>query len=379
MKKNTILGIVSVLLALLFVFTACGNNATATTVKNRWNETETGSYTISLSDFADGTETNGGVFKSYVNESDNVAYYKDRLMSAEVAFTARDEIMPVKLQGKFTYKIQNGVSDCTFTTEQVVYAVYNAADVQNVQDLQHAKATDEEVTEQFGEVSANVVVLKSVLKTTVTFSTTESANKKRNYVPLSSSSEVDGFYIGKTHQGLSATKVSTVYDLEKGTAKVTKDGTEVVREISVPGSGNFIDANQLWLYSRSLEKHRDNFNDAPTVTVYDPVSDTAVTAEYRFTYESPTVISHKLADGTEKQYYVKLSSLAVYLGGGAYMFTQSYPDKLAELKELDCITTGFGAISKYTVSRFRVGYMSYQLDDQPTSLLSDLEDVSTKK
>lgn len=379
MKKNTILGIVSVLLALLFVFTACGNNATATTVKNRWNETETGSYTISLSDFADGTETNGGVFKSYVNESDNVAYYKDRLMSAEVAFTARDEIMPVKLQGKFTYKIQNGVSDCTFTIEQVVYAVYNAADIQNVQDLQHAKATDDEVTEQFGEVSANVVVLKSVLKTAVTFSTTESANKKRNYVPLSSSSEVAGFYIGKTHQGLSATKVSTVYDLEKGTAKVTKDGTEVVREISVPGSGNFIDANQLWLYSRSLEKHRDNFNDAPTVTVYDPVSDTAVTAAYRFTYESPTVISHKLADGTEKQYYVKLSSLAVYLGGGAYMFTQSYPDKLAELKELDCITTGFGAISKYTVSRFRVGYMSYQLDDQPTSLLSDLEDVSTKK
>lgn len=370
---------ITLLLIFVLVFSACNQNTTTTSVKIRWDDEESGSYTVSLSDFANGTEASGSVFKSYTVENDSTTYYKDRMMSNEVAFSGRDEIVPAMLKGTFTYNIKNdGVSRCTVTTEQVLYSVYAKTDVKDEQAMKSAQAAEEEIKAQFGEVPSNVVVYKSVTKTSVTFFTTESSGVKRNQVPEKSSTSIKGFYIGKTHQSVSDSTVSTVYDIAAGTAKVTLNGKETERKLDVPSSGNFIDANQLWLYVRSLEKHSDNFADAPTVTVYDPATDTKVAASFAFTYSSPTVISHVLSDGTEKQYYVKLSSVAIYLGGSSYMFTQSYPDKLAEQKDLDCLNTGFGTVSKYTISRFRVGYRSYQLNDQSASLLSDLEDVSKK-
>ncbi len=355
MKKYLGLLVLAILVCSV-ALSACGNTATATTAKNRW-ESEKLTFKISLADFAADPESSS-VFQSYVYN--DVEYFKDRMMSGETAPSAKDEIIPQNLTGSFVCEIVGGADTATFTTKQTIFARYNPADFTAVSDMSAARATEEEENGAFGNVSTTLVTLKSVTETSVKFMDTEATKTQKSQQPLESSTTVNGYYMGKQHQGTSSYSVSTVYDIANSKATVTIDGKTEERELDVKSGVNFIDANQLWLYVRSLEKHKDNFADSPTTVIYQPYSATTSTASFGFAYESPTYFTLETATNQLK-YHVKTSSVSVYLNGNAFMFTESLPDKLASA-DLDFMFDGAGTkTSKYSILCFRSGFTSYTL------------------
>ena len=192
--------------------------------------------------------------------------------------------------------------------------------------------------------------------------------------PVSSSTTVDGFYIGKSKQEVTKSSVSTVYDLANNKVTVTVNGEETTREVKLNANARFIDANQMLTYIRSLEKGSDKMKDNPSVTVYLPASDRTYTATFGFTYSQNCILTMGGKDN-----YVKLNSVNCALGSMAFMQTQNLPDTLAE-KGLDRIKTGYADhIGRYTVTRFRVGNLSYALDLDAFDGAADIVTALTAK
>lgn len=355
------------LLCVTGVLTAC-NNVASTETAIRWGKyaaegnavADAYSYKISLADFADRT-TSGALFKSYKNQSDETdknTYYKDMVISTsgatEVSAYSKDEVIPADVEGIYTitYVQSTDKTTWTVTTKQTLNVTYNKEDITEsgvLNGLANWETLKTKVKE--GSETEEQITFVSTTETTVVFENTESQR------PVSSSTAVDGFYIGKSKQEVTKSNVSTVYDLANSKVTVTVNGEETTREVKLNANARFIDANQILTYIRSLEKGSDKMKDNPTVTVYLPASDRTYTATFGFTYSQNCILTMGGKDN-----YVKLNSVNCALGSMAFMQTQNLPDTLAG-KQIDCISDGYGGhISRYTVTRFRVGNLSYTLD-----------------
>ena len=163
------------------------------------------------------------------------------------------------------------------------------------------------------------------------------------------------------------------YKLDENKVVVTTNGKEETHEVKAPTS-KFIDANQLLTYIRSFDKGANKFKDGVAVQVYVPSSNTTYTAHFGFTYAQNCILN---LNGNAN--YVKLNSVNCSLGSIAYMQTQNLPDSLAE-KGLDSLSDGYvGHTANYTVTRFRVGNFSYQLDLDALTDAEAIVDALTAK
>ncbi len=344
MKKIFIL-LLALVMLLPLTFTAC-NQAESTGTVVRWEEA-TYHFNVTLADF--NSEENG----YNVYPVSGVNYYKDFAISSTAEKPSnKDEVLPDRVVGSYEMKItmpDDGANTLLVTT-QTLYVRYEKSVIESSKNAEELKTKIADASEDpfIGEEDAeNYVTLKSTTDTSVKF-----VNKSGQH-PIESSTSVDGFYIGKTEQQLSKYSVSTKYDFEKNIATVTlNEGTPVENKIKT-NNKNFIDANQLLLYVRSFEKTSSKFNDSPTVLVYSPMDNKTYTGAFVFSYQANCILPNG-----EENAYVKLNSINVYLDSMPYLQQQNLPASLAE-KGLDCILEN----PKYTTTRFRVGYLAYQLSD----------------
>ncbi len=365
MKKHIAL-LLLVMLVTAFSLAACGPNAETTDAQLRWNKDkkETLTYKITLADFTEkGSST---LFNSYTN--DGVSYYKDMVIStsygAEVSPYKKDEIMPVGADGTYTVTYEYADSVWTMTATQTTNVTYNKTDLEPGGDPTKLECwKDLKVTSEDDKTF-------TVLTTTETISKWSGDELQR---PVYSSTKVDGFYFGLSKKTAYKNEVIAEYKLDENKVVVTTNGQQQTNEVKAPTS-KFIDANQLLSYIRSLDKGANKFKDNVAVQVYVPSSNTTYTAHFGFTYAQNCILN---LNGNAN--YVKLNSVNCSLGSIAYMQTQNLPDTLAE-KGLDSIGDGYGGhISNYTVTRFRVGNFSYELNLGEVTDAADIVDALTTK
>lgn len=357
MKKK--IGFVLSMLLLFTVVLAACQTAEKTDTMIRWGENEHYEFDISLADFSG---TASPLFKSYTESSKT--YYKDIAVSSMEYPGNKDEILPDEAKGTYVVDISTEDVDESYLvkTTKTLYVRYKKSDLTNLSDLQSKVAAEEE--NPFG-ADNDFVTLKNTEITSVKF------EKKQAQRPIESSTEVSGFYVGKKHQAISDYKVSTVYNFDDKTAKVTVNGTETTHKLNV-GTTNYIDANQLLLYIRTLEKGSTKFQDSPSVTLFVPYAGKEYTAKFVFAYSANVYLD---VEGTG--HYVTLNSVSVALDGSPYMNQINLPDTLAE-KKLDCGESAGKVTPNYTTVRFRVGYYSYQLKGISQDILTGLQATDAK-
>lgn len=375
MKKH-IAVLLTLLLATVLVLTAC-NRAETTDNAIRWTDGETLTYKVSLADYTE--KGSSALFGTYSN--DGKTYYQDMVISTsaanEVSPYSKNEIVPSSANGTYTVNFSKNGEKWTVTTEQNIQVVYNKTDIVEDGKVDQLEGWNT-LTDKIVDETEDTVTLSTSTKTSVTF---ENSERQR---PYESSTETNGFYIGKTKITDSVSKVSTVYDFDKNTATVNVDGKETVNAIKVNAAARFIDSNQITTYIRSLDKTSNKFQDNPVVQVYVPYANSVYNGAFNFAYRQNCMIK----DGDDV-HYVSLSSLNFSLGAMAYMQVQCLPDNLAN-NNLDSISTGYvdkdnkiTSISKYTISRFRVGNFSYALDfsslDKGADILTALDEASKAK
>ena len=356
-----------VLLSLTFVLTAC-NQPDPTEVKIRWDISgENHLFEITLADFSDNMS-----FVSY--PLDNDIYYKDLSVSNEV-FSSSDQVLPQDVTGTYSLSIQpsaDGTTSCDVSATQVVYAQYLTSDLKDsVSQLQSCIVTGD--SNPLGD-KEDCTTLKSTTTTEVRFTNDPSQT------PISSSTEVDGFYIGKTYQGKSQYKVSTTYNFEgkRPIATVTiNDDPAVEYELPKNSAGRIIDSNQILVYVRTLEKSSTSFQDSPSVYVFDPYTHETQVANFGFTYQQNVVLTDNTRSAEETTLYTKLSAVSVVVGNHAFMVTENLPARLLPLG-LDFQTSPNGNYSKYTTVRFRVGYLAYEVAGYDDAIWQGLQDSLDK-
>lgn len=345
MKRKLALIAVMLLLVTL-IFTAC-NQTQPTNKAPRWENEETYDFKIALADY---TAYDSYVFTTYPEGTEK--YAKDFPIATHAAteVSATEEIRPLEVHGSYKVVIKKDASYTTLTTSQVIYAQYATEYLQNCavwDKLQSQGYVTTEADSQFA-TTADRTVLVSANDVYVKF-TSETQQ------PMESTVKSKGFYMGKTAQTVSAHDVSTKYDFDKKVATVTKDGEEA-REYKLPSSANvsLIDVNQLFLYARSYDKSAA-FADSPTATVFNPVSGTTATASFYVNVNQNAVLDN---NGIEEK--VKLNVVSIGIGSNAFMSQLTLP----KLKTLDTMPSKADAsenVSKYTVVRFRVGFLAYEV------------------
>ena len=331
-------------------FTACNQTESTETVV-RWEET-TYNFDITLADF--NSDYSG--YNSY--PVGDTTYYKDFAMSTAYEKPSnKDEVLPSKVKGTYEMKItmpDEGASTLLVTT-QTLFVRYEKSVIESskiADELKTKMVSGEEDPFADEEDSADYITLKSTTDTSVKFV------NKAGQRPIESSMVVDGFYIGKSGQQLSKYSVSTKYDFDKNIATVTINDGEPVENKIKTNNKNFIDANQVLLYVRGFEKTSGKFNDSPSVLVYSPLENKTYTGSFAFSYQANCI----LPNGDENA-YVKLNCVNVFLDSMPYLQQQNLPSTLVS-SGLDCSMEN----PKYTTTRFRVGYLAYQLND--TSVIS---------
>lgn len=367
MKKKIALLILT-LVALTAILTAC--NSVATTIVVRWNESEDYTFNISLADF-DTSENATGFFKKYLYE--NATYYKDLAISAQevASLTTADELRPENAGGTYTYSLRrsSGTSQGEVTAKQTLYVQYKTETLQSFEcwdELKKDFAVAADSEENPFTNHEGLTTLKSITETSAKFA--DDTNQR----PVSSSTKLNGFYLGKLHQEISKYEVVTEYDFDKNVAKVTVtengvEGEVKEQKLSVAKSRNFIDSNQILTYLRSLEKSATSFQDNPTVTVYNPLTNATAIASFNFSYDQKVVLNNN-----GENFYTSLNAVGVNIGGMAFMMQENLPDRLASKDKDVYNTVGDTKYSKYTTVRFRVGYCSYELDSYDQDVLTAL-------
>lgn len=366
MKKKIAL-LLCALLTLVAVFASC-NRTAATNHPARWDENESYTFNINLADF----ETEFGkttLFKQHevtVKNEDGtekkVTCYKDTEINQE-SFTLEniDEVRPVDVKGTFTMDIVFDTTDTRkLVTKQVLYCQYETKTLQDLNCLE--KLSDYNVTDKEEnpfEDNHGRTVLRSENTATVVF------RNKESQQPVSSVKENTGFYIGKykdnvDNQGPSNYKIETTYDFENSKVTVKKnDGEAVEKKLKASAC---IDASQLLLYIRSLDKTSAGFQDTPSVSVYDAVSDTIYTASFGLNREYNAMLDNNGVDVGAKVHCVTVS-----VGGRPFMTQYNLPDltKAGENeKGLDFLTSQTATkVCKFTTVKFRSGWISYELSD----------------
>ena len=356
--KRKISLVILILSVLALTLSACGSTS-ATSVLARWEE-EKHVFNITLADFQENSDS----FKVYpATAADGSDSYKDIAFNGE--FSNRDEIKPLAVNGTYTIEIKpsaDKTSYCDVETVQEMCVNYRlktgdqeGVDLTKYSELQSAVATADQL-KQFGMTSdESTITLYSYTKTSVRFE-----NTTQN--PLNSSTTVKGFYVGKKNQNLTQYTVSTDYDYtssKRPVAKITLNGETSEFKFAKNSAGSFIDSNQILLYLRSLNKSSSSFQDSPSISVFNPYTQTLQTANFGMSYEYNLI----LTDTTREDSILaaKLNLVSVTVGNNAFMMQENLPDKLAE-KKLDVYSTLSGPESKFTTVRFRVGYLAYEID-----------------
>ncbi len=348
MKKT--LAIVVLMLILCSTLVAC-----STTVKTKQNirwENETLTYAISLANFETSVTNSNGVF------------YKDVLGYGEQDPNneSKDQIVPQALTGSYVINIAVSGENCTVTTNQTMDATYNKEDV----TLDTSNAGELLVTS-----TDSTVTLRSITKTSVTFVNT-------TQVPTSSTTEVNGYYIGKVQQNWSNYKVETQYSaIKKGMeATVTVNGESTTHKLE---DSNIIDANQILTYLRSYDKTSTSFQSYDKVSIYDPYTNNLQQLTFSYVHAQNTLVEHTYADQTEKSFVpVAINNVNVLIGGIPYMTQLNLPDLTEERLDYKGTTVSIDAIiPKYTTLRFRVGYVTFDLTGYLTDAMVDAIKVQT--
>lgn len=347
MKRKLAL-LILLILSLTVIFSAC-QQAETTKVEVRWG-TEKHVFNISLADFASSTSFN--VYNANGQLDSKGDYRKDRAMSGEL-LSSQDEIVPVAVDGTYTLTITPSAptDTCVVTGTQVIYAQYlllSSAQTGETIDLSEWEELDA-LKADAGETNlperTDCVILKSETTTTATF-------RNLSQQPISSSTTVNGFYIGKLHRQATNYTVSTEYDFsgKKPTATVTLDGEE--RKVEL-GSSDVIDANQMLIYVRSLSKTPGSLKDGKTVAVFDPLTGATHSASFSYNYEENVILTN------QQNIAVTLNTVAITVGGNAFMLQDNIPQTLAG-QNVDVHVTDV-TLPKLTTVHFRVGYLSYEI------------------
>lgn len=349
MKKVFIILLLA--LALVFTLAAC-NNPDKTYASPRWkNETHT--FNISKALTEDSTVVRDGV--TFIKEP-GASNYEPNLETA-------DEVVPEDVRGTYTMKIAVNETDktCTFTTEQTLYVSYPTSllisfSIWDTPDENGNKLSDKVVPLESAEnpfpVDGTYTTLKSTTVTKVVFRNDASQR------PFSSENHVDGFYIGKTAQTISKYDLQTTYEWsEKNKVTISVNGEK--QETTGTYTEKFIDANQILLYVRSLDKTNSSFKDGPTVSVYMPKTDKVVRASFIYTYSCNTSVTVGSED-----VFVKLNAVCVVVDGTALLMQLNVPEYVnGDGKFLDSIPNVGSSADKYSTLRFRSGIFSYHLSD----------------
>lgn len=344
MKKRLAI-LVLLILAVTVALTAC-KQPDKTAVKTRWNTEETHVFRITLADYADSQHSSFKLYDATGAESSKGEYRKDKAFANEAL---KDEIVPVAVSGtyKLTIKPTSGSNTCLVTGEQVIYAQYNLEDsmLAEVKGWTNRVVSGADIPSDLNP--ANGIVLKSVTNTSVEFN-------EIGFAPISSSTEVEGFYIGKANRNVTEYKVSTEYNFseKKPTAKVTLDGAESkTYELPSSTATERIDSNQLLIYIRCLDKKESSFQDSKTVSVFDPFTGESKTASFGYVYSDKMI----LTKGSEKL-ATTVNTVSVTVGNIPLMVQDNIPGtvKADELK-------GLSNLPAYRTVHFRAGYLSYEI------------------
>lgn len=345
MKKFAL--VLVLLVALTAVFAACTNNTEKTNASVRWRNEEF-LFNISKTSLIDENVEHNG--ETFVVEPVANGY--------ESLPETLDQLVPDDIDGtyKMTISVNESKKECTFTTVQTLYCQYSTELLQEYEiwnDLQRLVVASDNAENPF-ENHENLTTLKSVTTQTVTFKNDASQR------PLSSATKVDGYYLGNIAQTISQYEVKTTYDWEKSVALVSvNNATAQENKLKVNSAVNFIDANQILLYARSLEKSTTKFQDRPTVQVYVPYENTAKMANFVFTYACKTLV--KVADEDK---FVNVNALGVLIDGRALFVQLNVPDSVNKTQALDSVTNaGAGNLDKFSLLRFRSGIIRYELAD----------------
>ncbi|MCM1533513.1 MAG: hypothetical protein NC099_02550 [Corallococcus sp.] len=358
MKKRFAL-ILGVIMAAALCLSACSNPTT--TVTARWSGDESLAFNIELADFTDDTVNIG--FKSETHEKED--YCKDTLVSSleSVIFYSTDEVRPVKASGQYVYNLTHPTTtECELNTKQTLYVQYREEYITALycyEDLKQFIVAPDAADNPFVN-HEGLITLCSVTETSVVF------GNDSTQAPSKSSTKVHGFYLGKLHQGITDYEVSAEYNLSGKSVTVKMDDEEpTVYKLS---SSNVIDANQILLYVRSLGKTADDFQNTPTVSVFNPYRQDTVTASFTLNRETNIILNNG------GNCYVKLNAVNVVVNGYPYMVQYNVPDSLAEKSlDLDGNAISIGSrTSKYSTLRFRVGNFSYELVSHDPEIINAL-------
>lgn len=342
MKKTALL----LLLALLLIamLTAC-NQAATTYASPRW-ENEKYTFHISKANFT----TNS------IEHDGNTFIVEPAVSGYELLPEKLDQVVPEDVSGTFTTDlvVDDKTQQCTYTTNQVLYCQYKTDELQSYAKWDELKqfvvATDSK--ENPFSNHDGLTTMKSVTDTKVVFL------NKAAQTPVYSENKVDGFYIGKVEQTVSKYEYKTEYTYdEKGKLAIKVNG-EVVKPVGSYAAAKLIDANQLLLYVRSLEKGADKFADSPTVYTYSAVTNTASTVSFAFTYECKTVLDQ---NGT--QIFVNVNAVGVVIDSAALLTQLNVPGTVNKDKALDFIPNISNKVDKYTMLKFRSGFLKYEMND----------------
>ena len=375
MKKKIAL-LLLLMLAFTVVFASCSKTE-ATKIVPRWdaNLVESYEYKITLADFnlAENGNISNPHFKAHGSADD--PYYKDFDVRVSEPLEAQDAVRPSSVTGTFTLTISHTDSGCDLLeTKQILEVTY---------DDKNGDLIDETVLQELtqkGLVLSNgggKITLKSTTETMVEF------KHQDNQAPQKSSTKVVGFYVGKVHQEVSIYEISTQYTYEEKNTVVattlTQNGetTNFENTLKRRGEGSFIDSNQLILYARSLDKSSTSFQSSPSVTIYNPLSQTTQLANFSLTLSANAV----LTDETRGELLTKLPVVGVVVDGTAFMSQVSLPkfqEKLPDLFDAqgngpDVTYYGGFATAKHTTVRFRVNYLSYELTNYKEEIWSALQ------
>lgn len=361
MKKKLAL-IILLALALTTLLASC-SQPDKTPIIPRWSENaneEIYQYTISLADFAESGNTR---FAAHAHN--DVAYYKDFAISIGEAMDSLDEIRPTAIDGTYSIAITYDKStDCnTVVTSMEMHVTYEYKDgkikigneqwLELIPELRNPESDFVNI-----DTAANTITLTSTTDTMVEF------KYKEKQAPQKSGTTVDGFYIGKTHQEKSSYEISTVYQYEgkNAVAKVTlslNGGQATTEEYTLKryAEGSFIDSNQLFLYARSFDKTSSSFADNPTVAVYNPMNHEMQSASFAFTASANAM----LTNGSD-HVYAKVPTLGVSVNGNPFMLQIAAPNMVKDKNDRAQYQATWYA--KHTPLRFRVGYVSFELNYQ---------------
>lgn len=346
MKKIAL--VLVLVLSLTLTFAACTNNVEKTNATVRWRAEK---YLFNISKTSISGEDND------VKVDGKTFIYEPVANGYEQLPENKDEIVPEDISGTYKMTIeQKSKETWTYTTVQTLYCQYATETLKGysvwneLQDI--VVATDSE--ENPFTNHDGLTTLKSVETRSVTF------KDKASQLPLNSSTETNGYYIGKVHQERSNYKVETEYDWENNVAKVKFNGNEQSNKLKVSSATNVIDANQLLLYTRSLEKASTNFQDSPSVQVYEPATNVLTTATFAFTHSCNTMLK---VNGENVN--VTVNALATIVNSSALFVQLNVPNTVNENADLDSIHNvgSGGKLNKYSLLRFRSGIMRYELAD----------------